>query len=382
MKKTNIGIVTYPISQYEAGNRAANSILSNLINIVSPESNELHLITGDEGYKFFKDENRIYTYEIRHKRGVNSFTRILNYIYMQLMISYKLAKITRKVNLWIFFLGGETLLLPMLTAKVSGKKVILIFTHSSTLCSIFRHKNDYIVKIVELLSKINCALADRIAVCSKNSIKDWNLEKYENKIYIAYEHFIDFDRFKNMRKFNDRPYLFGYIGRLSEEKGILNFVKAIPEILKQQNDIRFLIGGDGQLRGEIEDYIIDNQLNDKVELTGWILHDELPDYLNKLKFLVIPSYTESGPLIALEAIACGVPIIATSVGHIPDIVKDGETGFIMENNSTECIAKSVVRAMQQPNLPEIVNNARELVEKRYTYEVTVEKYRNLLSGLI
>jgi len=57
-----------------------------------------------------------------------------------------------------------------------------------------------------------------------------------------------------------RDNIVGYIGRLSEEKGVLNFVRAIPEILKERNDMEFLIGGDGQLRGEIEKYISGKKL--------------------------------------------------------------------------------------------------------------------------
>ncbi len=372
-KKQNIGILTFPISE------AGNIPLSNLVDIVHPLSNNIYLITGNDGYTFFKNDKRIHTYGIRHERGINTFTRILRYVYTQLRISSKLAKITGKVDIWIFFIGGDTLLLPMLTAKLLRKKVVLAFASSSVLG--LKSENDNLFKPVEILLKINCTLSNRITVCSKNLIKDWDLEKYKNKICIAYEHFIDFDKFKIKKKFDERADLVGYIGRLSEEKGVLNFVKAIPEILGERNRIKFLIGGDGQLREEVEGYLEKENLNDKVELTGWIPHDELPDYLNELKLLVIPSYTESGPLIALEAISCGTPILATSVGHIPDIVKDGYTGFIMENNSPECIAENVIRALNHPNLEQITRNARNLIEREFTYEKAAERYRVILSEL-
>ena len=83
----------------------------------------------------------------------------------------------------------------------------------------------------------------------------------------------------------------------------------------------------------------------------------------------------------IGAMACGTPVLATSVGGIPDVIKDGETGFILENNSPECIAENVMRALKYPNLEEIVKNARKLIEKEYTYEAAVERYKNIVKNL-
>ena len=77
---------------------------------------------------------------------------------------------------------------------------------------------------------------------------------------------------------------------------------------------------------------------------------------------------------------CGTPVLATSVGGAPDLIKDGNTGFIMKDNSPECIAKNVMRALEHPNLDEIVKNARALVEREFTYEAAVERYRKILEN--
>ena len=371
-KKQNIGILTFPISE------AGKIPLSNLVDILYPLSNDLYLITGNDGYDFFKEEKRIHTYGIWHESGANAFTRIIKYIYTQLKISYKLAKVARKVDIWIFFIGGTTLLLPMLTAKLLRKTVVLSLAESATQNLI--SANDNLFKPMKVLSKINCTLSNRIILHSPNLIKEWNLERYEDKIYIAHEYFLDFDKFKIKKKFDERDNLVGYMGRLSEEKGILNFVKAIPEIIEKENEIKILIGGDGQLRDKIEKLLNEEKINNKVELTGWIPHDKIPDYLNELKLLVIPSYTESGPIIALEAMACGTPILATRVGHVLNMTEDGITGVILENNSPECIAENVIKVLKYPDLDIIVKNARELVKKEFTYEVAVEGYTKILES--
>ena len=72
---------------------------------------------------------------------------------------------------------------------------------------------------------------------------------------------------------------------------------------------------------------------------------------------------------------CGTPVLATSVGGAPDLIKDGETGFSMENDSPACIVENVEKSLNSPDLDEIVKRARELVEKKFTYEAAVERYR-------
>ena len=79
--------------------------------------------------------------------------------------------------------------------------------------------------------------------------------------------------------------------------------------------------------------------------------------------------------------ACGTPVLATSVGGVPDLIKDDETGFIMVDNSPECIAKNVMRALEHLNPERIGENARALVEREFTYEVAVERYRKILKEL-
>jgi glycosyltransferase involved in cell wall biosynthesis len=80
----------------------------------------------------------------------------------------------------------------------------------------------------------------------------------------------------------------------------------------------------------------------------------------------------------LEAMACGTPVLATPVGAVPDVIVDGKTGFIMENNSPECIAENVMRALEHPDLEGVAQRARALVEREYTFERAVERWKSIL----
>jgi len=370
-KQRNIGIITKPIG------KAGYVPLSNLVDIVSLLSSNTYVITGNEGLRLLQKKNpRIHIIGIRQKPNLNIVAKILKHIYMQLIISLKIIKLAKNVDIWIFFLDSHALLLPVLTAKLTRKKIV--FSLAASLLKSAKAQKDALAYVLVYSECITYKLANRIIIHSPKLIKEWDIGKYQNKISIAHEYFLDFEKFKIGKKVDERANLIGYVGRLSREKGVLNFVNAIPKIIQDNDDYKFLIGGDGPLRDEIKKYIVINNLNDKVKIIGWIPHDELPDFLNELKLLVIPSYTESGPIIALEAMACGTPILATRVGHVLNMVKDGETGFIMENNSSSYIKENVLRALNHPRFDKIVDNASEFIKKEFTYDVAAEKYGHIL----
>jgi len=376
MKKDrpNVGIVTFPI--HDSGIVP----LSNLINILRPLSGHIHLITGNAGCVFFKKSNQIHTYLIKHQGGTNTLSRVTKYIWTQLKFLPILMKISRDVDFFIFFFSDEGMFIPLLAAKFLGKNVVLALTGFSVKQS--RAKKDILSKPLDFLVKTNCILSDKITIQSEKQIGEQGLEKHKNKILVAPEHFLDFNKFKVEKRLSERDDLVGYIGRLTEEKGILNLVGAIPKVLEMREDVRFLIGGDGYLRGKIEEYLKKRNLNDKVKVVGWIPHEELSKHLNELKLLVLPSYTEGLPNIMLEAMACGTPVLATAVGSIPDIVRSKDTGFLMKRNSPQCIAENVIRALDYPDLECIAKNARTLVEREFIYETAVERYRKIVNLIL
>jgi glycosyltransferase involved in cell wall biosynthesis len=305
----------------------------------------------------------------------------------QVKISINLIRIYSKIDVVFLFLN--TPIFPVLVASLLNKRVIIITTGSGSSIAERRlaiYKYDIIAKFVsnisKVLEKINYTLSDCIVVYSKSIISQLGLEKHRNKILIAPRHFLDFDKFRIKKKFNERANLVGYIGRLSEEKGVMNFVSTIPLILKEWREIKFLIGGDGLLLNKIKEELKKSGSYDKVTITGAIPHGEIPDYLNKLKLLVLPSYTEGLPNIMLEAMACGTPVLATPVGGVPDVIEDEETGFILEDNTPETISDRITKALNNTKLIDIAKNAEEIIKEEYTYEKAVERYRGIIHEII
>ena len=379
-KKASIGIVTPPMSQ-------ANIIPTwNLLNIVSRLTNNVYFIAVNATQNSLqnnrvirKRNSNVIIYETVYSSGKNVFARVLKYFQAQLWASLQVLRVLKNVDFWIFYLG-DALILPMLVTKILRQRVVLII--GGFMKGEIELRNDFLGRIPMLFKKINCVMSDVIVIYSENLIKEWNLEKYSNKISVAHRHFLDFNKVKLQKQLSDRERVIGYIGRLSEEKGAFNFVQAIPKVLDKESDVRFIIGGDGDLFSKVKEFVNENELDEKVKLLGWIPHDNLPTYLNELKLLVLPSFTEGLPNIMLEAIACGTPVLATSVGAVPDVIKDCETGFIMKNNSAKCIAENIIKVLHYPKIGEIVKNARGLVEKEFRYEATVEKWKEILNSFV
>ena len=304
-------------------------------------------------------------------------------IAIQVRMSRALFKICKDIEIVIFSAGVPFVLPLMLLAKILEKKVIVYVGGSASLSvAAANPKASASLYIVRLMERACYHLSDNIAAETESAIRFLGLDTFRNKISIyGALIYIDTDSFKIQCDLKGRDNLVGYIGNLVRGKGVMNFIDAARLILRQRDDVEFLIVGDGSLFSEIRDKLESNDLQNKVKLTGWIPHDEIPDYLNKLRLLVLPSYSEGLPGIVLEAMACGAPILATPVGGIPDLIKDGVTGFIIEDNTPESIAKNVRRALNYHDLDRIIGNARKRIEEKYTYEATVERYKKIFKNL-
>jgi len=370
-KNCVIGIVINPVG------KAGVTPLTNLIRIVNNYSDTAYVITDNNMKIFFDTEyERVIVLSRNYSTKDNLLNKISNYVVLQLFTSVKILQHRKNITTWIFFLNAQALLLPVIIAKITMKKVI--FIPAASMKKAAEAKKSILYHLLSYSEMLTNSFADKMVLYSNNLISEWNLEKYQHKILTGHEHFLDFNIFTVTTSLPARAPFIGYIGRLSEEKGILNFAQALPAIFSDRRDLRVLIAGDGPLKDSIAASLQEEGITARVDLPGWISHDDLPEYLNQLRLLVLPSYTEGLPNIMLEAMACGTPVLATPVGAIPDIIIDGKTGFIMESNSPECIAANVVRALSSPDLERIAEDGRRFVEENFSFEKTVENWKRIL----
>jgi len=384
-----IGVIFAP----ELAKVAPITGVTTTLNLLEPLAEEIYAITGNFPENAISSRKiHIINIGIKERDITKSpmLIRIPRFMILQLRMSYNLLKIANKINVVFLGAGASTFFLPALLAKLLGKKIISLRPGTDSLQKLTRlyyqktlfGLGKYIfVPIIAILERLNYHLSDKIVVF-RSDFTTPALKRYANKIWFSGSRFyVDVSSFKIEKNLDSRENPVGYIGRFVEAGGVLNFVEAIPLILKKSAGVKVMIGGDGPLRDQIKRIIKDTKLDDQVYLTGWIPYSKIPQYLNAIKLLVIPSFGEVGPHMLFEAMACGTPVLAAPVGVMPDVIDDGETGFIMENNSPECIAKNVIRALNHPNLGQIAKAARELMEKEYTFEAAVERYRSILASL-
>ncbi len=380
--KRAVLVITFPSSY---GTLAPTTPILNLLAIFKGLGLYPCIISG--GYLISALSNKDESTHVTHIVARNFFSssnllvRIFNFILVQLEVLNKMlvALLNLNAKLIFFILGGEILVLPVAMARFLGKKVLFLPGGSAT--ETHRALGDPLFKFLRILQGISLYLANGVILYSPRMVKG-KLKRHSHKVIIAHEHFIDFNIFKKTRELSDRPNLVGYVGRLSREKGVLNFVKAIPLVLKKCNTVRFIICGEGKLYDCIEDFLKRNNLEGYVKLLGWIPHDHLPYYLNEMKLLVLPSFSEGLPNIVLEAMACGTPVLATRVGAIPEIIKDKKTGFILESSNPKCIANKIVSVLEKPELLANVSiNAYKFVKSNFNFKKTVECWKKIFKSL-
>lgn len=140
---------------------------------------------------------------------------------------------------------------------------------------------------------------------------------------------------------------FLYYGRLSYEKGVMTLLQSIAHT----SDIKYKIVGTGPLEQQIKDFVRQKGLNN-VEMLGYKSGDELKSLVRNSRFVIVPSeWYENNPMTVVESYAVGTPVIAARIGGIPEIVKDGSTGFLFESGNfislTDAINKAIEMTKEQ-----------------------------------
>jgi len=322
------------------------------------------------------------------KKGISKF---FGFIYTHMKFVYYLINLRNSYS-QLMVMSGNNFILSLIFAKLLRKKVIFNLSGVSGLNTMVLYKKTQNIRfnpikivymgIVALLDELSLELSDLIVLESPNLINVMNLKRYEEKIYKKGYMYQDTSKFYIKKDFKERKNLIGYIGRFEHAKGIMNFINALPLIEKNENDIEILIIGWGPLNNEIRNKLKEFNLHN-VRVLGKVINDQVPDNLNELKLLVFPSngYEEGLPNIILESMACGTPVLATLVGGISDVIKNNETGFIMNENSPKTISRSIINIIKSPELQKISFNANKIIETKYNYDNAVIRYKEILKSV-
>ncbi|HPE85993.1 MAG TPA: glycosyltransferase family 4 protein [Bacteroidales bacterium] len=230
----------------------------------------------------------------------------------------------------------------------------------------------------------------RKIICVSEKIKEITAPSIHNKTLLTVVYSgIDISRFSApktqniLKKYFQIPehhLIIGNIAALAPHKDYFTFVDTAELILKQYQDVTFLIIGQGPMKQRIAEYIFDKKLQNSIYFTGY--RTDIPEILPELDIFLMTSETEGLGTSLLDAFASEVPVVATRAGGIPEIVKHNYTGLLADVKDPVQLAEYVLTLIRDPELKSaLVKNAKQEMRtftKQQTARKTLEIYQQVI----
>lgn len=194
-----------------------------------------------------------------------------------------------------------------------------------------------------------------------NLLKTWGVP--EKKILVLPSQYLDFDVLKPLPD-EPKPYDVLFVGRLASNKGILTILEALDLVKDEMPHIQLGIRGEGDLYEAIKAKIVELKLQFNVDFVPRVESPEdLTRLYNQTYMLVCASTSEGGPRVTVEAMACGIPVISTPVGIMPDIIENGVNGWLFEWNVYELAAQILLLLESKRLRQQMGEKGREAVQQ-------------------
>ncbi len=357
---------------------------------------EVHVLTQhNHGAPYEELMDGIYVHRFRwmepkefralvHFKGLKDNLRLVTYV---ISLFFTLIKIVKKYKIDIIHAHSviPTGLVGVIVAKIMGFP-LFITTHGMDINN-FDAKSIYGHLISFSLNHCDRAIAvsDDLA----ETMKSLGINK--DKIIIL-RNAVDTERFKSFKntKFRhkygvkENEILILFVGYLDTFKGIFELIDTFYEINKKNKNVKLMMVGTGPKKDELKKKISHLGLRSYVMLTGAVSNTEIHSYYQMADVFVLPSYTEGFPLSVLEAMACGIPVVASNVGGIHEIVKNGLSGFLVYPKKREELTEKLNLIIDNEDLrKKFVNNSYELINNNSLnmetkIKILIELYENYM----
>lgn len=363
--------------------------LDALTDIFLKISTNLYIIT--------EAKSKLSCYEVNTKKYIFSLklpqNKILSIIVKHLLYIYTYLKLANKLHLVI--INQETLepCITILLAKLSRKKIVERIGGSRSYLLFFtiHGPTPLISKIFAILAlaslRFSLNICDAV-VLNCDSLLNENLYRmYSNKIFIIPNPPPDkfYDTFKIIKEYNKRSFIVGYVAAFSLAKGVASLVRAAKIVIQKNPMVKFLFIGNWRhshppflgsfLKKNVEGY-------PNIIFVGPVPHHDVAKYMNEMRLLVLPSYTEGTPKVVLEAMACGTPVLATPVGCIPEVLGNGEYGYILSGRDPEVLAREILKALFNERNEILSYKIRLRVKEIYNFEKSLKLWIKLLRRIM
>ncbi|PWR71772.1 GT4 family glycosyltransferase PelF [Methanospirillum stamsii] len=353
-------IVTYFLPQRLAGAELASY---NLAKHLTRLGHDVHIITThDPGLPYFHMMEGIYVHRIPYSKF-----KIVGTLSFCLAIFQTINKIKPSI---IQVQGiGVGFISPLILKKLLKIPYIV--------CG--RGSDVYLPNIyTKIISKMILQNADAIVALTDNMRQKMN-EILDREIYII-PNGIDLNSFHAISPYSmlekDKINII-FIGRLHPVKGIQYLIKAIKQVHEKIPQVRLVLIGEGEQRKSLEDLVERLGIEDCVIFFGSIPNNRIPDILNRADIFTLSSLSEGFPTVILEAMACGIPIVASRVGGIPDIMQNGVNGYLVEPKNPDDIAKKILDLLQHDDLRQEISQNNKTHVKVYGWEKIALRFENI-----
>ncbi len=222
-------------------------------------------------------------------------------------------------------------------AKMFGKKVVF-HCHGS---EFQRFTNQHLQAVNKTLNKCDCIIA------LSDSWKRWFEETIHHRHVVVIKNVI---ALPHASKIEHDKFILLFLGRLGKRKGIYDLMDVLVSHKAEfDGKVQFLFGGDGDVQ-QIQAIIKENGLENIAQYQGWVNGEKKEHLLNLADAYILPSYNEGLPISVLEAMSYSLPVISTTVGGIPEILKNEENGFIMKPGDKDAIYNAIHTLMKDGKL--------------------------------
>jgi glycosyltransferase involved in cell wall biosynthesis len=263
------------------------------------------------------------------------------------------------------------MLFPAVLLRLSGDKTPYVLTLQDG--DPFEHVFErWFIRPFRPLLSYGFAHASKIQ-CISNFLASWAREAGAKGEILVIPNGVPIERFANKHA---RPLGTTLIttSRLVAKNAVGDIIDALT-FLPYEFSLKIL--GIGPLDGELKEKVRNQNLSGRVEFLGHVPYEEIPQHLHSADIFIRPSLSEGMGSSFIEAMAAGLPVIATPVGGITDFLKDGETGLFCKVNDPEDIAKQVTKLVSDPVLTErLKENALKMVKEKYDWDLIVEQMKS------
>jgi glycosyltransferase involved in cell wall biosynthesis len=241
----------------------------------------------------------------------------------------------------------------------------------------FAQKMNFLTRSVfRRIDRFVCRRADCVVVLASAERRDAERADFRNaSAYECIPTFIDIPDVSRITpavsaRIPSETFVVGAIGRMTYQKDPFSFLEVAALVKKNMPNARFVWIGDGELRSEFERRAKDSGIMDSCFVTGRVDPDGVLAWLARINVVLLTSRFEGLPIVLLEALSMGVPIVAADVGSVSDIVRDGETGYLFEAGDSAKAAKLIVDVSQRSAiaLGVMATREKEFIAKYYAPE--------------